>query len=154
VIATYFFDSSALVKRYVNEPGSTWVDSIIDPNSGAHVYVAAITGVEVVAALARKQKGGLVSPGDASAAILRFQQDFANEYRIVDINDAVITRSMAIARMRALRGYDAVQLGAALEITARRVALGASLLTLVTSDNELLGAARAEGLPTADPNEH
>jgi predicted nucleic acid-binding protein len=153
-VAPYFFDSSALVKRYVNETGSIWVEAITDPRSGAHVYVAAITGVEVIAALARKQKGNLVNQTDASAAISRFQHDFSNEYRIIDITDAVVSRSMAIARAHALRGYDAVQLGAALEINGRRITLGAGPLTLVTSDNELLTAAAAEGLLTDDPNNH
>jgi uncharacterized protein len=153
-VVAYFFDSSALVKRYVNEQGSAWVEATIDPSTGAHVYVAAITGVEVVAALARKQKGNLVSSADALAADAQFQRDFANEYRIIDIVDTVITRSMTIARAHALRGYDAVQLGAALEINERRVALGAAPLMLVTSDSEILAAAATEGLATDDPNTH
>lgn len=153
-MAPYFFDSSALVKRYVNETGSTWVDATTDPNTGAHVYVAAITGVEVVAALARKQKSNLVSPSDTATTVARFEHDFANQYRIIDISDAVIARSMAIAKAHALRGYDAVQLGAALEINERRVVLGAGPLTIVTSDNELLTAAAAEGLLTDNPNLH
>lgn len=153
-MAVYFFDSSALVKRYVNEGGSAWVAAIADPNSGDHVYVATITGVEVVATLARKLKGNLVSPVDAAAAVSRFHHDFANEYRLIGINDAVITRSMAIAEAYALRGYDAVQLGAALELNGRRMALGAATLTLVTGDGELLTAASAEGLLTDDPNLH
>jgi predicted nucleic acid-binding protein len=153
-VAAYFFDSSALVKRYVNEQGSTWVDATTDPDSGAHVYVAAITGVEVIAALSRKRKGNMVSQQDASAAIVRFQQDFADEYRVIGIGDAVITRSMGIAEAHGLRGYDAVQLGAALETNERRVELGASPLTLVTGDTELITAAIAEGLMTDNPNNY
>jgi hypothetical protein len=30
-MATCFTDSSALVKRYVRETGSVWVDSLFDP---------------------------------------------------------------------------------------------------------------------------
>lgn len=30
-MADYFFDSSALVKRYVRESGSGWVTSLFDP---------------------------------------------------------------------------------------------------------------------------
>jgi predicted nucleic acid-binding protein len=154
VPAAYFFDSSALVKQYVNEQGSAWVEATLDPAADAHIYVASITGVEVVAALARKQKGNLVSPTDATAAILSFEQDFANEYRVIDINDMVITRAMALARAHTLKGYDAVQLASALEVNGRRVSLGARPLTLITGDKELLGAATAEGLPTDDPNAH
>lgn len=153
-MAAYFFDTSALIKRYVNEQGSSWVAATIDPATGARVYVAAITGVELVAAIARRLKGDLVSTLDAAAAVSRFHYDFAKEYLIVDISDAVITRSMAMAEAHALRGYDAVQLGAALELNGRRRALGATPLTLVTSDTELLIAATAENLPTDNPNIH
>ena len=69
-MAAYFFDSSAIIKRYVNERGSAWVSNTATPTGGAHIYVAAITGVEVVAAFARKLKGNLVSPVDAAATIL------------------------------------------------------------------------------------
>ena len=151
----YFFDSSAIVKRYLNEQGSAWVATTVDPTSHPHIYVAAITGVEVVAALARKLKGRLLSTPVAAEAVSRFHRDFASEYRTIGISDAVVTRSMALAEAHALRGYDAVQLGAALEVDGRRVAFGATTpLTLVTADDELLNAAAAEGLLTDNPNIH
>jgi predicted nucleic acid-binding protein len=59
-VASYFFDSSALVKRYATETGSAWVDSLTDPRVGNRVYVAAITHVEVVAAIAQEQEQSLL----------------------------------------------------------------------------------------------
>jgi hypothetical protein len=38
----YFFDTSAIVKRYVHEIGSAWVQGTADPSSGNMVYLAAI----------------------------------------------------------------------------------------------------------------
>jgi predicted nucleic acid-binding protein len=154
-VPAYIFDSSAIVKRYVNEQGSAWVAATVDPNSHPHIYLAAITGVEVVATFARKLKGHHLSTLDAAAAVSRFRHDFANEYRTIVISDAVVTRSMAMAEAHALRGYDAVQLGAALEVDVRRVAFGATTpLTLLTADGDLLKAAAAEGLLTDNPNTH
>jgi uncharacterized protein len=49
-MTVYFVDSSALVKRYINEIGSTWVLSLFDPVLNNDVLIAAITGVELVAA--------------------------------------------------------------------------------------------------------
>ena len=49
-MADYFADSSALVKRYVSEVGSAWVAGLFDPSLGNEILVAAITGVEIVAA--------------------------------------------------------------------------------------------------------
>jgi uncharacterized protein len=48
-VSAYFFDSSAIVKRCVNEIGSDWVESTLAASDD--VYIAAVTGVEVVSAL-------------------------------------------------------------------------------------------------------
>lgn len=50
----YYFDSSALVKRYVAETGTAWVTGLMDPAAGNLLYVARLTGVEVVSAFARR----------------------------------------------------------------------------------------------------
>jgi uncharacterized protein len=52
-VIAYFFDSSAIVKRYLSENGSDWVAAIADRTSSVRIYMAAITGVEVVAAITR-----------------------------------------------------------------------------------------------------
>ena len=58
MVKAYFFDSSALVKRYVAEIGSTWIESLIDPQTGNRLIIARITWVEVLSALARLQREG------------------------------------------------------------------------------------------------
>ncbi|MEG5035356.1 hypothetical protein [Microcoleus sp. AT3-D2] len=50
----YFVDSSALVKRYINEIGSAWVLSLCDPALNNDILIAAITSVEIVASITRK----------------------------------------------------------------------------------------------------
>ncbi|MBI4771151.1 MAG: hypothetical protein HY784_12255 [Chloroflexi bacterium] len=59
-----------------------------------------------------------------------------------------------IAQRNWLRGYDAVQLAAALTVAPVLAAGGFGPLVFVAADRELLAAAQAEGLATADPNEH
>jgi hypothetical protein len=61
-VATYFFDSSAIVKRYINERGTAWVLQLVDPVAGNHIHVARITGVEVVSAIARHGRSGSLTP--------------------------------------------------------------------------------------------
>ena len=69
-MAVYFFDSSALVKRYAQETGSAWVEVLTRTRRRVIVlYLARITAVEVVAAVARRQRGGALSTADAAAAI-------------------------------------------------------------------------------------
>ena len=47
-MAVYFFDSSAIIKRYLSERGTAWVIGIADPAAGNRIYVSRIAGVEVV----------------------------------------------------------------------------------------------------------
>ena len=72
-MAVYFFDTSALVKRYVHETGSAWVGQVTDPKSGNKIYITRITGVEVVSALMKKARD-TKSPlplGDAKKKLLQ-----------------------------------------------------------------------------------
>jgi predicted nucleic acid-binding protein len=57
-MADDFFDTSALVKRHVNEIGSPWVRSLIRAKATHRIYIARITAVEVFAAITRRQHNG------------------------------------------------------------------------------------------------
>ncbi len=130
-MAAYFFDSSALVKRYVQE-----------------------TGVEVVSALTRQTRSGALSPTVTAIALGEFRHDFAHQYHTVDITPMVVDRAMNVAETHALRGYDAVQCAVALVVHMYRHALGMPTLTFVSADAALNSAAAAEGLLVDDPNAH
>jgi predicted nucleic acid-binding protein len=111
-VATYVFDSSAVVKRYVRETGTVWVLSLTEPGAGHAIYVAGITGVEVVSALTRQTRSGALDPTAAATALTQFRYDFAHQYHTVDITPPLLARAMALAETYALRGYDAVQCAA------------------------------------------
>jgi predicted nucleic acid-binding protein len=146
----YFFDSSAIVKRYVAELGSTWVIQLLDPTQRNRIYLARLTGVEVVAALTRRAQSPGAVAGDIASAIRQFRLEFATLFRLVAITPRLIARAMDLAQTHALRGYDAVQLAAALQANLRRTIP----ITFVAADTALNAAAAAEGLPVEDPNAH
>ena len=50
-MAGYFLDSSALVKRYIQEPGTNGVRDLCSPTAGHVLYIARIAGAEVIAAI-------------------------------------------------------------------------------------------------------
>ncbi|MEN3333759.1 MAG: uncharacterized protein V7641_3124 [Blastocatellia bacterium] len=160
-MAVYFFDSSALVKRYAAETGSTWVGQVTDPKSSNRIYIATITGVEVISALMKKVRDtqNPLPLSDAQKAIAEFRNDFGNQYELFSITDSLIKRAMELPEKQQLRGYDAIQLAAALVISGQSAqqgipATGVPPLVLVASDNELLLAAQAEGLFVDDPRAH
>jgi len=153
-MAVYFFDSSSIVKRYVSETGTAWVVTITDPAIGNPIYMALIAGVEVVSAITRRARSGSLSATDAATTLADFRYDFANQYHLVEITPALIARAMTLAETYALRGYDAVQLAAALEVDAYYLALWMPALTFVSADAALNAAATAEGLTVENPNAH
>jgi predicted nucleic acid-binding protein len=149
-VGAYFLDSSALVKRYVAESGTPWVIGITDPASGNNLFLAPITGVEVVAAMARRQPP--IPPATLTSLIALFTTDFFHQYQRLAMTDLVVSRGMQLAEQHRLRGYDAVQLAAALELNTVRVASGLPMITVVSADLALNLAATAEGLTVDNPN--
>ncbi len=153
-MAAFFLDTSALVKRYASETGTAWVKALIDPAAGNRIYVARITEVETIAALARKLRGNHITPSDAATATSTLEDEIKNVFRVVEVSINTFAVAKALARRHFLRGYDAVQLAAASEAQATRAAFGFDPLTLITGDKDLLAAGSAEGLDVDDPNNH
>ena len=148
-MAVYFLDTSAAVKRYVQETGTAWTKNLADPTTGHFFYVARITDVEMTAAIARRRRDGSLSLTQAAAALSQFRQDFAQDYRIAEITVPLLRYASQLADTHVLRAYDAVQLASALDISQQIPSL-----TLISADGDLNTAAMAEGLAVDDPNTH
>jgi uncharacterized protein len=148
-VALYFLDTSSVVKRYVQETGTAWVQALAAPAAGHLLFVVRLTLVEMVAAVTRRERGGHISAQDAATALTDFQYDFAHQYFIVEVSAALVNQAAALARTHGLRGYDAVQLAAAVEVRSQ-----APSLTLLSADAGLNAAAAVEGLVADDPNSH
>ena len=103
-MTVYFFDSSALVKRYAHEMGSEWIVALSEPAAGHSLYIARITAVEVVSALIRRQQGGSVSETDVATAMAAFRHDLSHQYRVIEITPSVITRARATKSQNTRRG--------------------------------------------------
>jgi hypothetical protein len=153
-VAGFFFDTSAIVKRYIREMGSNWVLGLTDPIAGNVVHVSRITLVEFTSAITRRARGGSLTAQAAALAIGKSKHDFAHRFTVVGIVDALLDSAVAIAETHGLRAYDAVQLATALKLQAVRSQSAMPPLTLVSADAELSAAARAEGLAIEDPNAH
>jgi uncharacterized protein len=153
-MADYYFDSSALVKRYVNETGSTWVCELFDPGLRHEAFIAAITPVEIVAAITRRARGQTIARIDAIAACMQFRADLQISYQVVELTDALLTHAMSLAETYALRGYDAVQLAAGLAVNALCVQNELPSVFFVSADGELNAVAASLGLAIENPNNH
>jgi predicted nucleic acid-binding protein len=148
-VAAYYFDTSTVLKRYVLETGTAWVQALAAPAARHSLFIVRITQAETVAAITRRERGGTITAPDAATALADFQIDFASQYRIVEVSAGLVAQAATLARRHGLRGYDAVQLAAVLEVHATDPSL-----TLISADTELNTAALAEGLAVDDPNRH
>lgn len=118
------------------------------------LYLARITGVEVVAALTKRVRTGTLSQNSAAKAANRFEREFANHYLLIDISSPIIRTAITLAKNHNLRGYDAVQLACSLRANADRIAVGGTPLIFISADVHLNAAVGTEGLTVDNPNNH
>ena len=152
-MAVLFFDSSGLMKKNIVEAGTNWVISQVRPAAN-DVFVASITGIEIVSAITRRVKGNSISQLFADKAIKRFKRDFDKRLIIIDLTPKIVQEGITLAQKHGLRGYDTVQLAVALNVRNRLLQGGISNFTFISSDNALNSAANAEGLAVDNPNNH
>jgi uncharacterized protein len=74
-MATYFLDSSVIIKRYIVESGQAWVLSLCNPVHGHDLYISQAALVEVVAAICRRARENSISMAERDRLITVFRQD-------------------------------------------------------------------------------
>jgi len=153
-VSLYFLDSSALVKRYVTETGSAWIRALTDPSARNPLIIARITWVEVLSALARRQREGTLTLDDVVQAIGAFRHDLNMQYQVSELDLELAEAAGDLVARHPLRAYDAVQLASALQAQSDLARTATPALTFLTADDRLLTVAQAEGLLTDNPNHH
>jgi uncharacterized protein len=153
-MAVYFLDSSALVKRYISETGSVWVLGLFDPALNNEVFIAAITAVEIIAAISRRSRSGSISITDATITRNQFKRDLQKDYQIVEITENIINSGMVLSETYGLRGYDSIQLAVGRVVNTISIANRLPPITFVSADNELNAAVVSEGLMIENPNSY
>jgi predicted nucleic acid-binding protein len=143
VTATYL-DSSALVKRYVREPGSSAIDRIF--RQPGPLFVSVIALAECLAALARKRSDGSL-PERGYRKARQACVDEWSSIHAVTVSDAVQERVAGLLDGFTIRGMDALHLASALWV---RDELGVEL-SFVCADRRLLDAAKRAGLEAVNP---
>ena len=154
MVNAYFLDSSALVKRYVPETGSAWIQAIADAATGNLLIIARITWVEVLSALARRQRDSSLSAPDVDLIIQRFRFDLNNQYQVVELDRALAESAGQLVNQYPLRAYDAIQLASVLRIQPTFATATSTSLVFLTADDRLLTIAQTAGLLTDNPNNH
>jgi len=154
-LTDYYLDASALVKRYTDEPGSSWIRQITESDAQNTISVAEITLAEVAAALAAKHRmPGGITRQQMDRALSRFLQDCDEHFLLLPVDRLVIGRAVDLTQIHRLRGYDAVQLATALVASETLRPQNLSPPVFVAGDDDLLTAVKAETLPVDNPLDH
>ena len=134
-----YWDASALVPLVVAETESDRVRGWLAEDG--HIVTWAWTRTEIVSAIERRTREGLLSRTHRREVLGRFD-DLAGQWDEVTDMLAVRSRANSLLARHPLRAPDAGQLGAALLVHEQ----SAEPLTFVCLDRRLSSAAELEGL--------
>jgi len=133
-----FFDTSAFVKRYIEEPGTDKVIEIC--RQAQHIVLCVICLPEMISTLNRLVREGKLLTDDYQKTrdlILREIEDA----EICYVTPDVVTRTIRCLENNPLRAMDALHLGCALILEPD---------LFVSSDHRQLEAAKREGLKVVE----
>ena len=153
-MANYFFDTSAIVKRYFPEKGHAKIVELCSPEQGNKLYISQAALVEVVATICRKTREQAIIVTQRDDLIDTFRQDSQDTYIISLVTASIYTSAGNLCRSYKLRAYDAVQLACALAIRDEALASQVVPPIFVCADLGLLEVAVAEGLSIENPNNY
>ena len=134
-----YLDTSALVKLYVDEPGTPLVRKRVA--EAQLVATATLAYVEARAAFARRYRERSFSGAEYRRIVRDLDRDWGH-YLLLEVTEPLIREAAALAETHRLRAYDAVHLASA-RVLKRR--LGATVL-FASWDTDLESAAGREGL--------
>ncbi len=153
MVKTYFFDTSALVKRYITESGSEWVKNLCNPQAGNKVVLAQITWVEMLSAFSRLKRESSLDTTDFNIALQSFEYDWDTQYQVVGFDRSLAKEAGELVKKYPLRAYDSVQLASALKIHKIHAQALPGLFTFISADERLLNVAKLEGMLIENPLE-
>ncbi len=150
MIAPSFLDTSALVKLYIEEPGTAWMQKMAGAAAAGSLSVSAVAGVEIASAFYRLEQEGHLPRGGAAELLAAFRADLGWRYVTLPIDEAVLGTAIELIQVHTLRAYDSMQLATCCLLARKLVS---NRPRFISSDRRLLRAAVAEGLESLNPED-
>ncbi len=145
MVTVQYFDSSALIKHYIEEDGSDQVDRLF---AAKHPLItSALTYAEMYAVLHRLRRANAMSGSVLQRLCVAVEDDW-QEFSVVEFHEEIRQKIPVLCKAFPLRGCDAVHLASALSIADR-----GARLQFICADRKLLNAAQDAGLTIVDPTE-
>ncbi len=147
----YYFDTSALIKRYLNETGSSWIRDLTQTTE--HLFIASrLAAVEINSAFARRLREATVTQVEYADHLSAFDEDCRVLYHLIEPTLETLDLARDLVAKHPLRTLDALQLASAILANRVFIRLNLSALAFLSADDRLLQIARQEGLTTENPN--
>jgi predicted nucleic acid-binding protein len=118
--------------------GSAWIQALSAQETGNSLFIARITWVEVLSALARREWEGSLTPTDRTLIIQKFRSDLNDQYPVIEFDAKLAETAGQLVGQYPLRAYDAVQLASVLRIQPAFVTTQSTSLIFLTADNRLM----------------
>ena len=142
-----FFDTSALVKRYYDESGTEFVDSLITDDD-TKVVLTSIAVIETVSAFRRKYNRDGISEGVLDDLLASFFEEALSDFLILPTEESWFANSFELVLEDDLRTLDSLQLSAALSVSEN-----VEDFVFISADRELVSVAESKGLEAINPDE-
>ena len=94
-MAVFFFDTSALVKRYYSEKGTDVVDEIIETDQN-RVVISSLSIIETVSAFRRKHNRCELSEEAMDGFLSSFFQEALEEFLILPLEESILKFSFKL----------------------------------------------------------
>ena len=149
----FYFDASALVKRYTEERGSRNVDYLFLNMPLNQLKCLSIGAAEVFWICVRKKNDGRITPYEFTHAVVNLTGEVTSDesdFQTLPVPDPLVWASLNLIEMYSLNSVDAMVLRSALNVAVKLRGTGDTLV-LVASDQRLLRAASNEGLLIFNP---
>ena len=153
-MTTYYLDTSALIKRYIDEVGSIWLRTQLSIQPQPSLIIVHLAIVKVTRALTRRRRENVLTSTEYQQIQNIFRSDCLNEYNIATAIGNIISRANQLLEKHPLRAYDAIHLATAINVNQQLLRQNLVPLTFLSADNRLNDAASVEGLAVDNPNHH
>jgi predicted nucleic acid-binding protein len=145
-VAVVFFDTSALVRRYISsEPGANRVRNLCRRTSGHILMLSRLTAVELASAINRRLREGAITAARRDQLWRLFATHLRRQYRVVVPDEGTYRAAERLLRSYPLRAYDAMQVAGALHLADLFTGVAPDF-RFCTADRGQADAARGEGL--------
>lgn len=141
-----YFDSSALVKRYLKEKGTDVVLSLTSQEE--FIATSKLAYPELLSAFMKKRRAAELGEDPLQAVLERLDADWP-ELFVIEIHDELLPLVKSLIGKYPLKGADSIHLASALWLES----MTRAEVMFVASDLSLLNAAALENLKILNPQE-